>query len=440
MTSPHLLSYIDPGTGSMLFSLLVGLFGAGYFVARGLVARARFALDGGRSKKSGERVPVLIFSDDRRYWSTFKPICDELERRGVRAAYWTASPDDPALSEAYEHVSCEFIGEGNRAFARLNVAAADVLLSTTPGLQVYQWRRSKDVGWYVHVMHSVDTAAGYRMFGLDFYDAVLLTGEFQAGEVRELERLRGLPEKELVVVGCPYLDAMAERLASEPVAPESDRGRRTVLLAPSWGPSSLLSAHGEGIIDALLGAGWDVILRPHPQSWRSEAGLMARLRESHPDSDRLRWDLDPDNFASLSAADAMVSDFSGVVYDFALVFDKPVVYAEGQFDPAQYDAAWLEAPLRKFGHYPLMGTPMQGGSADVGEVLSRAAEGASKEGRATVRDEAWQNRGRATAAVVDYLSGVLSRSGAGAASASCPSGSGARAVGQNVLGPVEGGR
>ena len=32
---------------------------------------------------------------------------------------------------------------------------------------------------YVHIPHSVDDMMVYRMFGLDFYDAVLLSGEFQ---------------------------------------------------------------------------------------------------------------------------------------------------------------------------------------------------------------------------------------------------------------------
>ena len=39
-------SYIDPGTGSMLFTLLVGVLSASYFFMRKLVIKARFALSG----------------------------------------------------------------------------------------------------------------------------------------------------------------------------------------------------------------------------------------------------------------------------------------------------------------------------------------------------------------------------------------------------------
>ena len=186
----------------MLFTLLIGLVTTGYFFLRKVIIKLRFMLSGGSGKSADQdKLPYVIFSDHKRYWNVFKPICDEFERRGVDLHYWTASPDDPALEAPYEHVTCEFIGEGNKAFARLNMMTADIVLSTTPGLDVLQWKRSKDASWYVHTLHAVGSAAGYRMFGLDYYDAVLLSGQFQVDEVRELERLRDLPPKEIEIVG-----------------------------------------------------------------------------------------------------------------------------------------------------------------------------------------------------------------------------------------------
>ena len=187
--------YIDPGTGSMLFAVLIGLLGAAAFFLRNAFVKLRFFLSGGAKGKTAEqdRVPYAIFSDHKRYWTTFESICDEFEKRGEPLVYMTASPDDPALQKPYEHVKCSFIGEGNRAFARLNFLKADILLSTTPGLEVYQWKRSKEVKWYVHVLHAANDATSYRMFGLDYYDAVLLSGQYQVEQIRALERLRQLP-------------------------------------------------------------------------------------------------------------------------------------------------------------------------------------------------------------------------------------------------------
>ena len=131
--------YIDPGTGSMLFTILIGVLGTAAYLLRNVWLRLRFAFTGGaKEKKQDERLPIAVFSDSKRYWNLFEPICDEFEKRGEKLEYMTASPDDPALKKHYEHVVCRFIGEGNRAFAHLNLLKADVLLSTTPGLDVYQ--------------------------------------------------------------------------------------------------------------------------------------------------------------------------------------------------------------------------------------------------------------------------------------------------------------
>ena len=400
--------YIDPGTGSMLFTLVVGLLGAGYFALRGVAVKVKFFLTGGRSAThDNKHIPYVIFADDKRYWNVCKPMCDELERRGVTASYWTASPDDPALEESYEHVSCEFVGEGNRGFARLNMMTADVCLSTTPGLDVYQWKRSKGCSRYVHVLHSVDTAAGYRMFGLAFYDDVLLTGEFQINEIRELEASQGSDSKNLEVVGCPYMDTMAERVSKEGLATRNidTHSMPTVLLAPSWGSEAILKVYGERIIKALLDTGYRIIVRPHPQTTKTERDVLDPLMERYPDGYAVEWNFDVDNLAVLARADVLITDFSAVVYDFALIFDRPVIYAEGRFDPAEYDAAWLDHPLRKFEHYRMMGLPLtEDMLPHMRDVIDEAlADEALAEGRRHVREEVWQHRGEASQRIVDYL-------------------------------------
>ena len=143
-----MIFYIDPGTGSMLFTILIGVLGALVYAFRNVLMKAKFAITGGRKSKDGEasRIPIVIFTDSKRYWNLFRPICNELEKRQIPALYLTASEDDPALSETkYTFVRTEFAGKGNRAFAKMNMIRADVVLSSTPGLDDYQWKRSRGV-------------------------------------------------------------------------------------------------------------------------------------------------------------------------------------------------------------------------------------------------------------------------------------------------------
>jgi len=396
--------YIDPGTGSMLFTILIGVVGAAIYSLRMFWIKIRFRLSGGKAEVTDQKIPFVIFSDDKRYWNIFEPICREMDRRGRDVVYYTASEDDPALQNPYEHIKAEFIGKDNKAFARLNFLNAVIVLSTTPGLDVYQWKRSKNVQYYVHIPHAANDITLYRMFGLDYYDAILLSGDYQIDEIRSMERLRGLPEKELQKVGIPYMDTMLERFRK---VGQAEAHPRTVLLAPSWGKSAIFGKFGGKIIDVLLKTGYHVIVRPHPQSFKSEAELMERLMKEYPESQQLEWNRDTDNFEVLRRADILISDFSGVVFDFALVYDKPIIYTDPNFDLSPYDAWWLEKPLWTLSALPRLGCELTEASMENMKELidSCLTDTRYAEGRRCIKEETWAYCGESAVRAAEYLIG-----------------------------------
>ena len=397
-------AYIDPGTGSMLFAILIGIIGAAGFLIRNAVTKIKFVLTGGKGKREAtEKKPLVIFSDDKRYWKNFEPICRELDKTGTDVTYMTASADDPVLDNPYPHIHGEFIGEGNKGFFKLNFLNANVLLATTPGLNVYQWKRSKNVDLYVHIAHAPNDITLYRMFGIDYYDAILLSGEYQAEQIRKLEKLRGLPEKELVLVGLPYMDDMAQRLNSDP--DKGGDGKKTVLLAPSWGDTAILSRYGGKIIEQLLKTDHNIIIRPHPQSKKSEKELLDRLMAEFPDSDRLQWNFDNDNYEVLKRSDILISDFSGVIFEFSLVYDKPVIYTSPDSDWAQYDQWWLDDELWTFKTLPKLGAELTRESfGQLPEIISNCLNNpVYAENREEARRETWVNRGKGAEKAAQYL-------------------------------------
>lgn len=394
--------YIDPGTGSMLFAILIGILGAARYVVKMAWIKLRFRLSAGKTEMESEKTPFVIFSDHKRYWTVFEPICREFDKRGIDVVYMTASPDDPGLECSYEHIRGQFIGEGNKAFAKLNFLSADIVISTTPGLDVYQWKRSKEVQCYVHVLHAMGEVILYRMFGIDYYDAILLSGEFQFEDIRKLEHLRGLPEKELYMAGLPYVDEMATRLKASGAVESHDR---TVLLAPSWGESAIFSRFGEKIIEELLKTGYHIIVRPHPQSFTSEKEMLDRIMAKYPESDQLEWNRDVDNFEVLRRSDIMISDFSGVIFEFSLIHDKPVIYADTHFDRSVYDAWWLEGELWNDKALPRIGEKLtEDNFAHLKDLIDQClTESKYEQGRQQVREETWQCRGEGAVRTVDWL-------------------------------------
>ena len=402
-----LLLYIDPGTGSMLFSIVVGAAATLFFLGKAAWIKVKLLFT---AKKNGVSTSVdsnykkyVIYNEGMQYWNTFKPVCDEFERRQIELTYYTSAEKDPCFEQGYKYIKSEFIGEGNMAFVKLNMLSAGFVLMTTPGLQVYQLKRSKRVAHYSHVLHMPNDATTYRLFGLDYFDSVLLTGDYQKEDIQFLEAQRGINKKQLVTVGCPYLDVYRENIAK---IPEEENHPFTVLVSPSWGDVGILKKYGEKLLDPLASTGWRIIVRPHPQSKKSEADMLARLEERYKDNKNIEWDYERQNIFSLKKADIMISDFSGIIFDYTFLCDKPVMYVNAGMDLRPYDAydlgdkkLWQYASLEKFGKQL-----DEKDFANIKEVIQNMSD--SKElaaARAQAKAEAWMHEGEAGKNIADFM-------------------------------------
>lgn len=335
-------AYLDPGTGSMLMSVIIGLVSTIYFAIRKLPSfvRSTFFKVTGKSKHIHGK-HIVIYGESKNYWGTFKPLLEEFGKRNINVEYLTSSEDDPCFkADLPQSISCRYIGTGNHAFNILNFLEADVLVLTTPGIDVLQIRRSKGVKKYIHVLHSIGDAHYYKLYSFDYYDVILCNGEYQVKTFRALERIRGTQTKELPVVGCPYIDLLVNRYNKEKTTPQ----KNCVLVAPTWGKMGMLTRYGATVPKLLAEAGWNVILRPHPQSFISEIPLMEQIEKELSVYPNITWDRNADGFASLSKASVMVSDLSGVIFDYAFVFLRPVITLQDQLDPSGFEAFDIPHP------------------------------------------------------------------------------------------------
>ena len=391
--------YIDPGTGSMLFSILIGAAATLFFLKLKLLFSAK---KNGVATTDTNYKKYVVYNEGMQYWNVFKPVCDEFEKRQIELTYYTSAEKDPCFEQNYKYVKPEFIGEGNMAFVRLNMLSAGVVLMTTPGLQVYQLKRSKNVKHYSHVLHMPNDATTYRLFGLDYFDSVLLTGDYQKTDLQYLENARNITKKELVTVGCSYLDILAEKIKS---IPEEENHNFTVLVSPSWGSVGVLSKYGEKLLDPLAKTGWNIIIRPHPQSKKSEKEMLDRLEARYKDNANIVWDYERDNIYSLKKADIMISDFSGIIFDYTFLCDKPVIYVADNIDLRPYDAYDLGKELWQFETLKKMGIKLdENNFENIAEVIKNASDSKElSEQRKIAKETAWMNIGNAGKNIVDFM-------------------------------------
>jgi len=162
-----------------------------------------------------------------------------------------------------------------------------------------------------------------------------------------------IPESRVWVTGYAGNDPLfrGDRL---PLPFKLPGGAKTVLYAPTHYPPFSSAAMLGGNAAALIAGDRDdvtVIIKPHPQTCELRPDWMAAWRRAAEADSRVRLAGDPlaDVAPFLMAADALVSDASGVVFQY-LALDRPIVLIanpaaagdEARYDPDAIEWRWRD--------------------------------------------------------------------------------------------------
>jgi hypothetical protein len=201
-------------------------------------------------------------------------------------------------------------------YAYLNNIEADLLVTTTPQLDVMTFRRSRRVKHYSHIPHALGESRYVRPYAYDYFDSVLCCGELLKNNILRMEQIRGFPAKQLYETGIPHYEELSRRAReAPPVSAET-----VVLIAPSWGPLSMFETFGVDFV-ATIARRFRVIVRPHPQMKVSQAELYEKiLAISGVEVDTARTPSD-----AMSRAHILLSDISGITHEFAFIYERPVL-------------------------------------------------------------------------------------------------------------------
>lgn len=406
--------YIDPGTGSLLFSALFGIIGTLFFLSKALLIKLKtmsFSKSKNIETEASKKARIVIYGEDKRYYNVFKPIIEELLKLEIPVIYYSSSEDDQIFEIKNDLLHTEFIGVGNKAYAKLNFIEADICLMTTPNLDVFQLKRSKGVKKYIHITHSSAETSTYCLYSLDFFDIVFLNGEHQIRDIRELERKRNAIIKDLYVIGSPYLDELS-KLKSTVVKELKGKykdNRKTVLLAPSWGMNCIFRRFGEKLIDNIVNSDYNVIIRPHPQSIISDKDILDKFKERYKDKDNVEWDFNRLNIYSLSRADIMISDFSGVIFDYTFLFEKPVIIPSFVFDKRGTDAIEIDEEVWTFETLPKISFKLdESNFSNISSIISQTINNnALRDNIIKAKEEAYMYPGESAKRSADYIKNML---------------------------------
>ena len=241
----------------------------------------------------------------------------------IKLDYYTLDINDKLLRINSPFVNQKFLGFGRIGYYNFTRINNKILLSTTPniGNKSNPLQIPKRVKSLIHIFHSISEIGIYKRHSLDYYDGVFLIGDFQRKMIRESEVKRSIKEKTLFITGAPYFDNLLNKLDLN-----KRSGDDSVLIASSWGNKGLLNSFNLDWLKILSKElNKKIIIRPHPQSFKSDKMMIERLEIIVNSLDNLYLDKEISPLKSMEESCVLISDTSSIRYDFAFLFEKPVI-------------------------------------------------------------------------------------------------------------------
>ena len=280
-----------------------------------------------RFMKYGEK-QIVFYSEKNGFYKYFRNIIEVILRKtDIVIHYITSDPKDEVFKLANDNFRVYYIGE-NKLIVLMMKLETDIMVMTTPDLQRYHLKRSlvRDDIEYIYVDHAISSAnLTLRKHALDHFDTIFATNITCEPEIREMEKKYSTKKKKIVEWGYGLLDNMIENYEKS-ISQEKKDGEKTILIAPSWQEDNILDLCIRDLLNGLLGKGYQVIVRPHPQYLRHCEAKLDVLAEEYKDAEDLMIQKDFSSNSTVYNADILISDWSGIAYEYSLCTLKPTLF------------------------------------------------------------------------------------------------------------------
>lgn len=292
--------------------------------------KARAKADYKRFTDSTEPKQLVFYSESSGFYKYFRRIIDVLLKTSdIKIHYITSDPKDAVFQKNEPNLIPYYI-DNNRLITLFMLVDADMMLMTMPDLQTFHLKRSyvrKDME-YVYLFHGIMTSLStLRDHALDAYDTLFFGESHQRSDFEAYAKRVGLPERTLVDVGYGVIEDMHEQVLALR-AKEQPHTKRRILIAPSWQTDNILEYCLETVLKALCDGTNEIIIRPHPQYIRRFGAKLEEIKEkvSAYLGEDCRFEMDFSSNETVYTADIMMTDWSGIAYEYAFATERPVLF------------------------------------------------------------------------------------------------------------------
>jgi len=291
---------------------------------------------------------IMFYSEGSGFYKYFKALIEALLRdTDLTIHYVTSDPNDAVFQKNEPRIRPYYVDE-TRLISLMMKLEADIVVMTTPDLEKYHIKRSrvKENVEYIFMDHgcSSDNLA-YRTGALDAYDTLLVVSREQAIEARAIEKLRHVKKKRIIECGYGLIDDM---IAAYETMDKVENEKKTILIAPSWQYDNIMDSCLDDLVSALYGKGYRIVIRPHPQYVRRFPMQMKEIIQRYQDRASGDFIIETDFSSNVTVytADLLITDWSGIAFEFSFTTDKPSLFINTQMKVVNED--WRKIPLVPF--------------------------------------------------------------------------------------------
>ncbi len=290
--------------------------------------KAQSKADYKRFLDESNRKQLVYYSEKSGFYKYFEDqIAYILEHSDITIHYLTSDPRDK-IFECGDPRIVPYYVDDNRLIPLFMMMDCDVMVCTTPNIETYHLKRSmvrKDIE-YIYTPHDpLSLHMGAAKGAFDHFDTLLCVGPHQVTEARELEKVYGTRVKTLVPCGYSLIDNL---IASYEGMEHKENAVKKILIGPSWQEGNILEGAIHPLLGSLLDKGYDITVRPHPEFVKRYPAKLQALIKRYEDrfSDTFRIETDFSSNVTIFTADIVVTDWSGIAFEFAYATKKPCLF------------------------------------------------------------------------------------------------------------------
>lgn len=270
---------------------------------------------------------LVFYSESNGFYKYYKGIIEYLlNNTNITIHYITSDYNDKIfeLEKKNNRIKAYYISE-KKLITLMMKMEADIVVMTMPDLDNYHIKRSylkKDIE-YIYIPHGMDSLnMTMREKSMNNFDTIFVTDKYQKDEMKKTIEYYGLQNKNIFDWGYSLLDDMIYDYQKN----KKKNDVKTVLIAPSWQKDNIVDLCLDELLEKLSGHDYKVILRPHPQQVKHCKERFENLKQKYSGDDTILIQTDFSSNDTVFNADLMISDWSGIAYEYAYTTKKPVLF------------------------------------------------------------------------------------------------------------------